>query len=401
MHESSSAKKYGNNGNKGNISMKTLTVETYRLMTKLSKSLDLSLSQHMDDQIIQSILLDWGEAIARLENMALRIETYPDDNEAMGEIKRTLHTIKGDSGACGLYEVSDVFHQVEDLLEDFIEEDACPADMLLRTKDWLQQILDTIASGTVQIELLASSDEDSEKKGLEAFPPQERSRLNSTPLKTLIVEDDFTSRLLLQELLNTYGQSHVTVNGREAVEAVDAALETDEPYDLICLDIMMPGVDGVEVCRRIRKIETSIPTYIILLTELGSKKDIIKGLEAGADDYITKPFDKDELHARIKAGHRIIELQVALAEKEKFQGVLEMAGAVCHEMNQPLQVAGILSELILSDMASENPLYPTVGKIKGQIDRMGEITRKLMSFTRYKTKDYLKCKIIDIKHASK
>ena len=201
-------------------------------------------------------------------------------------------------------------------------------------------------------------------------------------MKTLIVEDDFTNRLFLQEFLKPYGQSHVTVNGREAIEAVCAVLEADEPYDLICLDIMMPEMDAVEVCRRIRKIETSIPTYIILLTELGSKKDIIKGLEAGADDYITKPFDKDELHARIKAGHRIIELQVALAEKEKFQGGLEIPRAVCLEMNEPLQVAGILSELILSDMASDNPLYTTVGKIKGQIDRMGKITKKLMHVTK-------------------
>ena len=135
--------------------------------------------------------------------MALRIETDPDDNEAMGEIKRTLHTIKGDSGACGLSEVSDVFHQVEDLLEDFIEEDACPTDMLLRTKDWLQQILETIASGAVQVELPASSDEDSGKKRLEALPSQKRSRLNSTPLKTLIVEDDLTNHLLLQEFLKS------------------------------------------------------------------------------------------------------------------------------------------------------------------------------------------------------
>ncbi len=199
-------------------------------------------------------------------------------------------------------------------------------------------------------------------------------------MKLLIAEDDFTSRRILEAILAKWGYEVISVaDGSKALEV----LESENAPKLAILDWMMPEIDGAEVCRRLRKIETSTPTYIILLTSFGSKKDIIKGLEAGADDYITKPFDNDELHARIKAGRRIIELQVALAEKEKFKGVLEIPRAVCHEMNEPLQVAGILSELILSDMASDYPLYATIGKIKGQIDRMGTITKNLMHVTKY------------------
>ncbi len=86
---------------------------------------------------------------------------------------------------------------------------------------------------------------------------------------------------------------------------------------------------------------------------------------------------------------------------EKIQGVLEMAGAVCHEINQPLQAISVYSELLLMDMPEDENQYEMAEKIKNQVDRMGEITRKLMTITRYETKDYLKGKIIDIEQASK
>jgi len=286
--------------------MKTLTDKTDHLMMQLSKSLDLSLSQYMDDQIIQDILLAWGEALARLENMALRIETDPDDSNALDDIKRTLHTLKGDSAVCGLSEVSDVFHQVEDLLEGFIEEDACPTDMLLRLKDWLQKILGIIASRTVQIGLPASSDEDSGKNGSEAFPPQERSCFSASSLKTLIVEDDFTSRLLLQQILKTYGPFHVAVNGMEAVEAVRTALEKEEPYDLICLDIMMPEMDGQEALREIRALEeargilSTKGARIVMITALSDMKNLSSAFGNLCDAYLVKPIEKAKLLSELR-----------------------------------------------------------------------------------------------------
>ncbi len=286
--------------------MKTLTVETDQLMTRLSKSLDLSFSQYIDDSIIQDIVLDWGEGLARLENMALRIETDPDDSDAMGEIKRTLHTIKGDSATCGLSEVSDVFHQVEALLEGFIEKGACPADMLFWIKDWLQQILKTIASGAAQIEFPTSSDEDSGKNRSETFPPQERSRADASFLKTLIVEDDFTGRLLLQELLKGYGPSHVAVNGKEAVEAVRIALEANEPYDLICLDIMMPEMDGQTALREIRAAEeargiiSSKGAKIVMTTALSDMKSLSSAFGSLCDAYLVKPIEKAKLLSELR-----------------------------------------------------------------------------------------------------
>lgn len=217
-------------------------------------------------------------------------------------------------------------------------------------------------------------------------------------MKILIAEDDLPSRCILEALLTKWGYDVIAVsNGKDAI---DRLLDADAPK-LALLDWMMPDKDGIEVCQIVRHKEITSPSYIILLTGKGNKKDITKGLESGADDYIVKPYDKDELRARINVGQRMIELQNVLAEKEKLNGVIEMAGAVCHEMNQPMQVVLGLSEFLLMDIREDNPLYKNIQKIKDQIDRMGGITKKLMNITIYETKSYLKGKIIDIDKASK
>jgi diguanylate cyclase (GGDEF)-like protein len=93
------------------------------------------------------------------------------------------------------------------------------------------------------------------------------------------------------------------------------ALQTDEAPLLAILDWMMPGLDGVEICRRLRHESNETAAYIILLTSLNRKEDLIQGLEAGADDYLTKPFDRHELRMRVQAGARIVELQSSLRQR--------------------------------------------------------------------------------------
>jgi response regulator RpfG family c-di-GMP phosphodiesterase len=163
---------------------------------------------------------------------------------------------------------------------------------------------------------------------------------------------------------------------------------------------MMPGINGVEICRRLRRTNPEEPIYIILLTARDEKNDIVEGLGAGADDYISKPFDTEELRARIDVGRRVVELQKALLEKEKLQVIFEMTGAICHELTQPMQAISGNSELILMSIQKDNPLYLNVKTIKDQVDRMGDITRKLKRVTRYKTKDYINGKIIDLDNAT-
>lgn len=131
-------------------------------------------------------------------------------------------------------------------------------------------------------------------------------------MKILIAEDDKTSRMILEDILDRWGHEVVsTANGDEAL----AALQSPDAPRLAILDWVMPGMDGLEVCKRLREVETRLPTYIIFLTVLDRKKDIVVGLEAGADDYVTKPFDENELRARINAGRRIVDLQASLANR--------------------------------------------------------------------------------------
>jgi DNA-binding response OmpR family regulator len=130
-------------------------------------------------------------------------------------------------------------------------------------------------------------------------------------MRILIAEDDPVSRCFLEATLVKSGyQVTVTCDGHQAWEA----LQHDAPAIAI-LDWMMPGIDGVEVCRRARAIQSPTPTYLILLTAKSEKGDIVQGLDAGADDYVTKPFDRRELHARINVGLRVSELQRNLADR--------------------------------------------------------------------------------------
>jgi two-component system, chemotaxis family, chemotaxis protein CheY len=126
-------------------------------------------------------------------------------------------------------------------------------------------------------------------------------------VKTLVVEDDFTSRLLLQEILKAYGAVHIAVNGREAVEAVRVAMAAGTPYDLICLDIMMPEMDGQTALRQIRGLEEAKGIFstdgakIIMTTALGDLKTFSAAFKELCDAYLVKPIDKGKLLEHLRS----------------------------------------------------------------------------------------------------
>ncbi len=138
-------------------------------------------------------------------------------------------------------------------------------------------------------------------------------------MRILIADDDFTSRTVLAAVLAMDGHEVLpVVDGAQAL----AALQQVNAPALAIVDWVMPKMDGPEVIRRVRALPTKRPPYIIMLTSKGDKADIIAGLDAGANDYLSKPFDRGELCARIKVGRRMIELQDALIESREIQAHL-------------------------------------------------------------------------------
>lgn len=126
-------------------------------------------------------------------------------------------------------------------------------------------------------------------------------------MKVLIADDDRVSCRILGAMLNKWGYC---VTAAEDGDKALGALTAEDAPRIAILDRLMPGLDGANVCRKVREHENGSGryTYLILLTVKGSKEDIVSGMEAGADDYITKPYDEQELRVRLSAGRRIIEL---------------------------------------------------------------------------------------------
>jgi DNA-binding response OmpR family regulator len=149
-------------------------------------------------------------------------------------------------------------------------------------------------------------------------------------VRILIADDDDVSRIALQAMLEKRG--HEVIAAENGAEAWQVLQEVDSP-PLVILDWMMPELDGIEICKLAREHPGTKAKYLILLTAQGKKENILEGLRAGANDYITKPFDREELEARVNVGVKILnlqaelaarvsELEAALANVKQLQGLL-------------------------------------------------------------------------------
>jgi diguanylate cyclase (GGDEF)-like protein len=211
--------------------------------------------------------------------------------------------------------------------------------------------------------------------------------MGGNPMRILIADDDATSlRFLESTLVNLAYQVIATGSGVEAL----AILQSEETPPLAILDVMMPALGGLEVCRRVRQTDRALPTYIILLTAKRCREAIVAGLEAGADDYLMKPFDRGELHARIKVGARIRQLQERLADRVKklehaqaelrqlsltddLTGLWNRRGFVVH-VEHHLKLARRLgkdSMLFYADMDGLKQINDTLGHREGSLAIIG------------------------------
>lgn len=172
----------------------------------------------------------------------------------------------------------------------------------------------------------------------------DRSDTNAATI--LVAEDDSAARTIVCRRLERAGyEVDAVADGVEALHRVHACVP-----DILVTDWMMPLLDGVELCRRLKKHTVYRRVYTILVTARDNREDRILGLDGGADDYITKPFDPDELLARVRVGVRLGRLQQELADQQHDRALVEMALALGHEINNPLtSLVGYLDMLLETD----------------------------------------------------
>lgn len=223
-------------------------------------------------------------------------------------------------------------------------------------------------------------------------------------MRVLVADDDSISRMVLRNLLVKWGYEPVeAIDGLQAWEIMQAE---DSPR-LALVDWMMPGLDGPELCRRLRQSSQIDYHYLILLTSRDSKKDLVEGMNAGADDYITKPYSAQELEVRLRVGKRIVSLQKSLQEAleiQRFQaqhdpltGLLNH-GEILRILDQELQRADrqeLNLAIMMGDLDHFKKVNDTYGHVAGDAvlvevsERMKKNLRLYDSIGRYGGEEFL------------
>ena len=192
--------------------------------------------------------------------------------------------------------------------------------------------------------------------------PDEKS---TSPNSALVAEDDPIFRRILESWFKRWDYRVTAVaDGLAAWEL----LQSEDAPQLVVLDWMMPGLDGIELCRRIRGRERGPYCYVLLLSAKDDKQDVVAGLEAGADDYLTKPFDVDELRARVRAGRRILDLQAALIHAKD-----ELQFAAAHDPLTGLWNRGAILDLLKREVSRRQRSAEALGVIMADIDYFKKI----------------------------
>ena len=160
-------------------------------------------------------------------------------------------------------------------------------------------------------------------------------------MRVLVAEDEIVTRRVLERTPSSWGYDVVPCSdGADAWESLNAA----QPPELAVLDWMMPEVDGLELCRRIKASATLMTTYVILLTAKDGHDDIVRGLDSGADDYVCKPIDTGELRARVKVGERMVELQRERLEQETLRYVRRLEDTVAELQRSRRRIVDVQEE---------------------------------------------------------
>ena len=272
----------------------------------------------LSDDLLIDFLAESREQLAMTETDLLSMEADKAgaDEQKVNRVFRAVHTIKGGSGFFELTKIGELAHHAENVLALIRSHSLAPSSqcvaILLRAVDQLiEMIRKPETSNQIDIVDLVEglrvfSSPGGEQVQKSAPPKSGLPSSNSAPLKILLVEDDFTSRLLLQTFLSRYGECHIAVNGKEAVKAFGASLESRRSYDLVCMDILMPEMSGRQAVQEIRSLEKSagIPLLrgakIIMITSVNDIREVFRCFKDLCDEYLLKPVDLARLQSHLQ-----------------------------------------------------------------------------------------------------
>lgn len=205
--------------------------------------------------------------------------------------------------------------------------------------------------------------------------------------KILLVEDEPHTRYILQRLLEV--NDYEVKSAEDGVEAMEI-MKTFTP-ELIIADWSMPKMDGVQLCQKIKKDSILREIYFILLTAKATLSEKVVGLDTGADDYLTKPAENDELLARIRSGLRIYDLQLELKTIEHTKALIEMATTLGHQMNNPISAINLSLESLKKNIKAKKfeELQEDFQLINEAFERLRELTTKLANLKDPKLMTYI------------
>ena len=278
---------------------------------------------NLDDDLAVDYLAECCEHMATVETGLLAMEGDGEgvDDDLIHRIFRAVHSLKGGAVVFDLVKIRELAHRMEDVLALIrIGETARGAAgirVLLRATDRLNELIRNAGESNQAdiseiVDALAKLLPHDGTASEACASAVDRARQVPGNLRMLLVEDDFVSRLLLQTFLSGYGECHIAVNGREAVEAYCSAWDRGQRYNFVCMDIMMPEMDGCEAVRRVRAFEESHGVFlnsgakIIMTTTVREFKEVIRCFKELCDAYLIKPIDLGKLLGHMKS-YRLVQ----------------------------------------------------------------------------------------------
>lgn len=223
--------------------------------------------------------------------------------------------------------------------------------------------------------------------------------VGSTTATILVIDDDKPITMFLDELLTDAGYTvHVAHHGRDVLSEVARVAP-----DIVLLDVNLPDMSGYDACHALAERPETSDLPILLMSGIDRDPNAMaRGLNLGGFEFIVKPFHSDELLARVRVLVRLRRLQQRLVEQERMRVMVETAGAICHELGQPLSAASGLVQIMLAEGGFTPAQTADLESLNEALQRMIEIVRRGQSIQQYATKPYLSqtnSQILDLERA--